>query len=154
MDITAWKFALKFSRLLIFFSTIAARGLLVKEKIRDYTNDFKSRVIWKKEFCIFLWLPGNIFFWKFSNEFLSFSNSFIQQNGSLLEQGMCRHGLPLRACRGQWKCCQSNVSREIPEPTTSKSKSDTRHVLTSQRTRVFLLDCFRITFKKIDWRRR
>ncbi len=94
------------------------------------------------------------FFCKFNYEFLSFSNSVIQQNGSLLEQRMCRHGLLLRACREQWKCCQSNVAWEIPEPTTSKSKSDTEHVLTSQRTRVFLRDCFRTTFKKSDWRRR
>ncbi len=154
MDITAWKFALKiFSP--DFFLTVLARGILVKETIKDYTNNFKSRAIWKKEFCIFLWLPGIFFlFWKFNNEFLSFSNSVIQQNGSLLEQQMCQHGQLLRVYRGQWNCYQSNISREIPELTTSKSINDTGHVPTFQRTRVFSRDCFGTNFKKIDWRRR
>ncbi len=90
------------------------------------------------------------FFCKFNNEFLLFYKSVIQLNGSQLEQRMCPHGLLLRACRGQWKCCQSNISWEIPEPTTSKFKSDTEHVLTSQRTRVFLRDCFKQPLRSIE----
>ncbi len=41
MDIMAWKFALKIFSAPAFFLTVAARSILVKEKIKDYTNDFK-----------------------------------------------------------------------------------------------------------------
>ncbi len=55
MDITAWKFALKIFSPRDFFSNVAARGLLVKEKIRDCMNDFKFE---RKSFAYFCGYQG------------------------------------------------------------------------------------------------